>query len=387
MMITIWSFVAVICFFYYTTVPNLYHLQLWPFLYLFLGFTLYNRFFFKKQSDVLNVTKFTEAQNRVIDYICYFYIFCVIINILSAGYDLSSFSLSNVQENASDSYDQFHTADAWHSNSLLERVTVNYAVWFMNVAIIGGFNWLVRGKISQGLGLLGILVLDQGMKNIQIAARGSLFFFVLLLIAVYLIYKDYIERKTRRSLIQLAAISGGVLFLYVLAITISRFADSDSGSSGSLFMYFGQSMLNFNYGVADSLNGTYMGARTFRNILGLQDYSFNADIMLGTHVGTGFTTVIGSLCLDFGFIGTIVLGIVLPWLLMRLIKFDNSIGGVYIYIFYFHRMMNGVFVNGPGADSAYISMLIVYMVLFISMRLTMRKKKKQNKIFVAKNEA
>jgi oligosaccharide repeat unit polymerase len=380
LMISLWTFVAICNFFFYLSVPKEFHLQLWPFLYLFGAFFLYNRLFFKSEKEVLNVTVFTDGQNKVIDYICYFYVFCLVVNMFSADYSLSSLSLSSVQENAADSYMEYHAADKWHSQTLLERITMNYAVWFFNVAIIGAFSWIVRGKTGRGVALLGLLILDQGLKSIQIASRGSLFFVVLLFVAVYLIYKDYIPRKAKKSLKQLALVSGGVLALYMLAITISRFGDMDKGGSDSLFEYFGHSMLTFNYGVADSLDRTFMGSRTFRNIIGLsEDFLFDADAMLGTHFGSGFTTTIGMLCLDFGFLGTLALGVALPWLLLRLIKLDNSIGGVFVYVFYFHRMMNGVFVNGSGADSAYISMLIVYVVLFVSMKFMGKGKKSRTK--------
>ena len=388
LMISIWTFVAICNFFFYLSVPKEFHLQLWPFLYLFGAFFLYNRLFFKSEKEVLNVTEYTEGQSKVIDYICYFYIFCLVVNMLSADYSLSSLSLSSVQENAADSYMEYHAADKWHSQTLLERITMNYAVWFFNVAIIGAFIWIVRGKTGKGIALLGLLILDQGLKSIQIASRGSLFFVVLLFIAVYLIYKDYIPRSAKRSLKQLALISGGVLALYMLAITISRFGELNKGGSDSLFEYFGHSMLTFNYGVADSLDRTFMGTRTFRNIIGLdEDFLFDADSMLGTHFGSGFTTTIGMLCLDFGFLGTLALGVALPWLLLRLIKLDNSIGGVFVYIFYFHRMMNGVFVNGSGADSAYISMMIVYTVLFIAMKITGKKKRNKGSNIITYNEA
>lgn len=388
LMISLWTFVAVCNFFLFLTVPNEYHLQLWPFLYLFGAFLLFNRLFFKRRKEVLNVTEFTSGQNMVIDYVCYFYIFCLIINLLNADYSLSSLSLSSVQENAADSYMEYHAADKWHSKTLLERITMNYAVWFFNVAIIGAFQWIAQGKSRKGLALLGLLIIDQGLKSISIASRGSLFFVVLLFVAVYLIYKESIPKTARKSLKQLALIAGGILTLYMLAITISRFGQMDEGGSDSLFEYFGHSMLTFNYGVADCLNQTFMGARTFRNIIGIdEDFLFDADSMLGTHFGSGFTTTIGMLCLDFGFWGTLVLGLVLPWILLRMIKLDNSIGGVYVYVFFFHRMMNGVFVNGSGADSAYISMLIVYTVLFIAMKVTGKKKKVSKPNRVIYNEA
>lgn len=379
LIISIWTFVAVLCFFVYMSAPNLYHLQLWPFLYLFLAFIIFNRIFFRREKEILNVTEYTPIQNKIIDYICYFYVFCLIVNMLSADYNVASFSLSNVQENAADSYADFHATEAWHSQTLLERITRNYAIWFLNVAIIGAFNWIRRGRDKIGIALLGLIVLDQALKYIQIAARGALLFFVLLVIAIYLIYKDHIPPKSKNALTRLALISGGVMVLYMLAITISRFGEMGEGGSDSLFYYFGHSMITFNYGLADSLNNTFMGTRTFRNFLGMdEDFIFDSDLMLGTHFGTGFTTAIGMLCLDFGFIGTIILGILLPWGLIKMIKLDNSIGGVFVYVFYLHRMMNGVFTNGSGADTAYLSMIIVYVVLFIPMKL-MGEKKKKNK--------
>ena len=90
---------------------------------------------------------------------------------------------------------EYHAADKWHSKTLLERITMNYAVWFFNVAIIGAFHWIAQGKSRKGLALLGLLIIDQGLKSISIASRGSLFFVVLLFVAVYLIYKERTKIK------------------------------------------------------------------------------------------------------------------------------------------------------------------------------------------------
>ena len=99
-------------------------------------------------------------------------------------------------------------------------------------------------------------------------------------------------------------------------------------------------MLYFDNGLADCVNGMLYGLRTFKTIFSLFGVGlpegFRPDFYLGTDFGTNFTTFIGTLILDFGFIGTFVLGVVFPWFLNKLCSYDKSytVASLYLYLFF-----------------------------------------------------
>ena len=89
-----------------------------------------------------------------------------------------------------------------------------------------------------------------------------------------------------------------------------------------MLAYLGQAMLQFDYGLADSLRKTYEGAMSFKNLYSLIGIDipkrFSADSLLGTHIGTGFVTLVGFLVMDFGYIGTVIFSLLFP-ILMKVI--------------------------------------------------------------------
>ena len=201
----------------------------------------------------------------------------------------------------------------------------------------------------------------------MIGSRSALFTEVMLYLSGYVLYREYIPHKTKKNLNTIAAFAGAIALLFLIGFTNSRFSDLEMGSGGSLVFYFGQPMLCFNDGIANSVDGYLYGARTFKTILSwfgmsLPDFT-SLDDLLGTNFGTNFTTIIGMLVLDFGFIGTLLFGLVLSSVFQRLCMYKKSftVASLFLYLFFLNRLIFGVFTNKSGADMFYIIAFVFYL--------------------------
>ena len=150
------------------------------------------------------------------------------------------------------------------------------------------------------------------------------------------------------------------------------------GVGGSYLHYLGSSMLYFNHGLSDSLKDTFGGIATFGGLMermGItptMDVHINyaADNLLGTKVGSSFVTFIGSLCMDFGFLMTLIIAVIWPLLINKLVFVNGKLSypGLYLYLFYFCRLARGVFTNGFDAGVMYYQAFLFYFLLWCVIR-------------------
>ena len=85
--------------------------------------------------------------------------------------------------------------------------------------------------------------------NILDAGRSAIAYWVISFIACYIIYTPYMRKEHKRVLNRLFVIIGVFAFMFIAAVTISRFGYRDagevSGTQGGLISYFGQTYINF----------------------------------------------------------------------------------------------------------------------------------------------
>lgn len=383
LLIFVWAFVAVMCTFNYLTTPKEWVFSLWPFLYLFVAFLIYtNIFVFHKKSGI-DITGIVNYKNNKLDFLCYLYIACSFIYLIIIGFDPSVLSVSGIEANAVDAYNEAQVGNEGpvYSNQI-EHFVMLYYSYFQIVALIAMFSYLCQNRLRLAYLLAFCIFFPYTIYALSRGSRGLLIEQVVFAAIGYIIFRKHIPSKIRKNLLKVTAIAAGFLALFLFAISLARFGDSDDGVGGSIFTYLGHSMLCFNYGICDSLENTFMGLRTFKNTLlklGVMiPEKWNCDLVLGTHIGTSFSTFIGMLCVDFGFVGVILFGIVFSLIIRKMCGLTSGFtyASLSFYIFYLHRMIMGVFVNGPGADFAYYMNIIVYVFLLIFFR--ERKPNKQN---------
>lgn len=89
---------------------------------------------------------------------------------------------------------------------------------------------------------LSMLPILNGILNMD---RSNTFYWILLFIMGFFLFKPYLPRKKKRFIYKMAFGVIGILVLYFMAVSIARFTDSDSGTANALLDYVGQPYLNF----------------------------------------------------------------------------------------------------------------------------------------------
>lgn len=366
LMLSLWALVALLGPFLVVTEQWKWKLMMWPYIYLFVTFLVFSFYFLKRKKHLFSVGKFINSHSAILDGINIVYIACAIYELLNINLAVLSFSF--LSEEAQELYLAAHEETVLIKNTLF--YCQRYTSTFFVLTAISVFNYLAQGRKTLGWLLFAFTLISVIAGNAEIASRGVMFSQMLIFVSVFLVYRPYLSKKDIKSIGIGALIAGFMIAAFFIAVTIARF--SDNATTGynspleSVIEYFGHSMLYFNYGICDVDFDTWGGYRTFhyfsKTLFGI-DYHNHPD--LGTHYGTAFVTFIGMLIQDFGYFGTLVLGLIVSFSMYKLWSGKNalSFSGLYIYLFYLNRMIMGVFVTPPGSDYAYAWAIITYFFL------------------------
>ena len=92
LLILMWLAVAATGVFYYKESPTYWHLQIWPFLSIFLCFLLLSRYLLTHKYSERAIAKLAFSQNRVVDILCLIYLISVVIKLINEGLNFSALS-------------------------------------------------------------------------------------------------------------------------------------------------------------------------------------------------------------------------------------------------------------------------------------------------------
>ena len=207
--------------------------------------------------------------------------------------------------------------------------------------------------------LLISTITPMALTALVIAARGHIFTLLFNFLLGFLCFRQYIPKRTKRTLLVWAIVFGGILGLYTIAVTIARFGQE---SDSSLLYYFGHSMLTFDYGLTDTIDTYGKGAYTFRRFVNYVVHDL--DWTLGTHFGTSFFTFVGSLYIDFGPLGTMI-AVTLQAISVRVLirKHNLDLADMFIYLFYISTVLNGALITAPDLGWRCLLAFIIYIML------------------------
>lgn len=212
------------------------------------------------------------------------------------------------------------------------------------------------------------------VKAILIAGRTQPIYWFLSFMALYILFRPMMERPQRRKALMPFAVFGGVVGLFVAAVTVARFAMADiaddTGTFDSLLAYSGQSFVNFNYFFTQyTAHGIHLD-RIFpiTNYFiwhpgwNLEDYRDMIWSESGLNIGV-FFTFLGDLLIDLGHFGMVIYVLLfylvstyvchsanedgtirLSRLLIILMLFLIPLQGIFYYSYY--KINTGYFVVG-----------------------------------------
>ncbi|MBN1364464.1 MAG: oligosaccharide repeat unit polymerase [Syntrophaceae bacterium] len=216
--------------------------------------------------------------------------------------------------------------------------TISYfSALLSNISILIFFHLLAFHKNRRFLIiLLGICAfLPPALNAIIASSRAVVFIFFGNILFSFMLYKKFIVTKILKILKIFGIIFLFLLMLFVIAVTISRFGDTQSISLDYwIFKYFGESLINFNGILFGKVENLMYGDRNFsffRNILGLNNISGNDLISLReTALAiTGipskiFYTFIGQLSIDIGIWGVLLIALIICFWGKKFYNHHNS---------------------------------------------------------------
>lgn len=345
--------VAAFCFNTYITDARKWQLSVFRFAYLF---TIVSLFILPLSDDAKIDIKYNPISDRKYGWyklLCYFYIF---LSLYSCVVYFPQFQAALTRSDWLDLYEASHEVKA--SNFFTKIANLFFHLRFLGVVLF--FSFLAKRKESKPfMLLLGIAAFAPlVIVTVANASRGGIISIALSVFLSYYLFKSILPRGTKRAISFLFLLFIPVAAIYLWSVTVSRFENGyfyDSVND-SMFYYIGHSMLCFNYGVMDSINGLGMGGYMF-DTPGVKNIT-------GTHFGTEFMTFVGCLYLDFGLILTFVIAFIIYRVMKAFVKIGRKgIPEYFIILTYIMFVFNGVFVLPRGYGMQWVEAIIIYFLL------------------------
>lgn len=149
--------------------------------------------------------------------------------------------------------------------------------------------------------LLLVSSLTPVLVSINIADRSQIVYWFLVMGLSIIIFHKSIDKCILKKIGYVILISTGLLLTYFMMVTISRFEMRDDGTTGGIFIYLGQSYINFCNNINYVEPGFWLG-----EIFPISNkYLFNLEVVKPiNHIQgyelNGFKTFLGSIYLSFG---------------------------------------------------------------------------------------
>lgn len=248
--------------------------------------------------------------------------------------------------------------------SQFERLAKNIYSYLSPFGMVMIFYQFTKKKINYifTLALLFVWAANTYCNSTVVASRGMVVFIALNMVLVFLIFRKSIP-KQRKKYIYIAGLCVAIVFTtYFLAVSESRFKDN---SNDMALWYLGQSMNVFNQDIMTPMHDYAYGKYFFKYFcpwLGINpDINFDA---LGATHGVQFMTFIGCFYIDFGPIGTILIGLLMNYILTKFTRKSHYyLSDLIVIAYYANWYINGVLVVGRSQSLGWLMMFVVYFIV------------------------
>ena len=321
---------------------------------IFVCFIFFIPFLQRKKS--LNSNKMRIRENKLFYYLCLFYIVCSIVTIIRfiPGIKL----LVSSGDWSMNRNDLYSGEISFPYSNFVEYLMMNFTDYFRLLILIISFSSL-RGEKHLLVYYLSIIggIGSMVASSVYTSSRGTIINAGLLLIALYLFFYKQYSKNTRRIFFVAAITCIACLVPYLIVVTVSRFGDLNAGGIDSIAAYIGQSPVVFNSGVF-TIDKILLGKNAFGVLF---DYQYKESMIGGTW-DNGFYTFVGWLFIDWGIVGTIIIGLVISfWMscIIRKKRFYTS--DVFLIFFWYNTLLSGVFVIGRSYCYSIIASTFIYL--------------------------
>ena len=225
-------------------------------------------------------------------------------------------------------------------DGVITNITAVFHGVFSPILFLLVFYYLSREKIdSKMVWCLSFCILIDFLSGLAKGLRTNATMMFMSFIITFFAFREFISENVVKYVKYVSIVLGFLVLIPFAAITTSRFADTDKGTSGYLIHYLGQSVTNFDL-YALSANGIRNGDRTcnmFKHLLGISGTpkGMEETRMRYSYMkldDSSFSTIVGDFVLDFGPYGAFLLFLIVSLLFRNATKMK----GRYIP---FHKMI------------------------------------------------
>ena len=355
-------------------------MSVFPFIYLYLMLMLV--FYPILRYDDNKITEIKKPPAIYLNFVC---IIFIIVSLMQVPDIISNFAVSIVRllldsAGGQDLYNEAMAESTSLGDGSISNLSSIISNAYGNFGILLFFYYLTLDNRNKFI-LIGLFIscIISILSNISLGQRGPILEIMLSMVITYFALRKFYQPKVNRIIRNI-----GITFLIatsipIIALTVSRFGDSDAGSESSVFFYAGQENLYFNnYGLDNG--GVRYGDRTFpffKKILGFENVPDNfwerrskyPNLQINDEVFIGF---VGDFTLDFGpFITPLIFIPFIIFLLNKTIVRDGVM--LFHQLILIHFLMSLCMLGGmklyPFSDVGGNLQLIVYFLAFLFFRL------------------
>lgn len=265
------------------------------------------------------------------------------------------FSVSQTGDYAA-AYAEANSDDVVFHTSLFEQLAVNYLNYLMIPVLLYGFCCLINKKAVWGVLLLLTVLSFKVVWGIIYASRTQIVIPIVLVILIYLMFKNEFSKKTRKKIRNILLYSVAGLTAVIILISVSRFEGKDLADW--IFLYVGGSVMDFHDVVLT--NTKFTGGSYFFGFFKEMFPQFKIEPNYTISFHMGFVPTYGRLYTDFQWWW------VLLFLPMCLVfhkianKKMHSFAGIYILlVFFVYTFIGNLY------SFADFTALMVYIVVYI----------------------
>lgn len=202
------------------------------------------------------------------------------------------------------------------------------------------------------------------------AARGGLLIFVFCSFLIVLTFYKYMSKSSKRRLIILCAIAGGLVISLFLAITMSRIATDTYGGNALLrnvSFYLGHGPIEFSKitgSLDDFAYGKTIIGRLLNHYFGVPYSWENIQSEIGyPNIGPVFITYLGYIYTDFGIFSCLGFTSIWSFIMCRLLKKNRlRFSTVFLFLYYLSFYVTGNFAVGR---LEYVAVITAFAIAFV----------------------
>lgn len=322
----------------------------------------------------LDLREIDMQKYPIVDILSWVLIITFIITIFNTYTNLDTILHSNLKDVRDEVYDNPDQVKLTGIQWLLALPETLFSQ-FSPIAILLYFANVVQNRKSTFFNWLLLLSsLTPVVVAMLIAGRTQPIYWFLSFTAIYIFFRPMMDPQQRRKALMPFMVMGGLVGLFIAAVTIARFAvvgvSNDTGAFDSLVAYSGQSFVNFNYFFCEYSAKDIRLDRIFPltnyfiwhpgwNLADYRDLIWSDS---GLNIGV-FFTFLGDLLIDLGHTGMVIYVLLfsivstlvcrsaneegtirLSRLLIILVLFLIPLQGIFYYSYY--KINTGYFVVG-----------------------------------------